>query len=180
MPIGHCAHGLLSGLKLFVLLKRRFLAPCEGYKTVPVFCHVQWFNLLIIIAGYNSSYFCAKQSTCEIRLKTRKSCQYCRYQRCLDAGMKASWVITDEERKQKLSKMTNNNNPSPSSSSPSDDADEALEYKPSLSEADFKLMDDLVEKSLFFKRSKVDDLDIHLARQIVRLVHLDNESLNAH
>ena len=94
--------------------------------------------------------------------------------------MKASWVITDEERKQKLSKMTNNNNPSPSSSSPSDDADEALENKPSLSEADFKLMDDLVEKSLFFKRSKVDDLDIHLARQIVRLVQLDNESPNAH
>ena len=141
---------------------------------------VQWFNLLIIIAGYNSSYFCAKQSMCEIRLKTRKSCQFCRYQRCLDAGMKASWVITDEERKQKLSKMTNNNNPSPSSSSPSDDADEALENKPSLSEADFKLMDDLVEKSLFFKRSKVDDLDIHLARQIVRLVQLDNESPNAH
>ena len=69
-------------------------------------CEVQWFNLFIIITGYNSSYFCAKQSMCEIRLKTRKSCQYCRYQRCLDAGMKASWVITDEERRQKLSKCS--------------------------------------------------------------------------
>ena len=95
--------------------------------------------------------------------------------------MKASWVITDEERKEKLSKIAdNNNNPSPSSSSsPSDDADEAPENKPSLSAIDFQLMDDCVEKSLFFKHSKVDDLDIHLARQLVRLVHPNNEALNA-
>ena len=29
---------------------------------------------------------------------TRKNCQFCRYQRCIGAGMRPSWILSDEER----------------------------------------------------------------------------------
>merc|ERR1712012_1117396 len=53
-------------------------------------------------SGYNSTYFCIKDGNCEVTLKTRKNCQYCRYKLCEAAGMKTTWVLTDEERKQKF------------------------------------------------------------------------------
>ena len=33
-----------------------------------------------------------------INLLTRKNCQYCRYQKCLGAGMRPSWILSEEER----------------------------------------------------------------------------------
>ena len=39
-----------------------------------------------------------KQRKCEMRLKTRKKCQFCRYKACLNAGMKANWVLNEEEK----------------------------------------------------------------------------------
>ena len=30
-------------------------------------------------SGYNATYFCVKDGQCEVTLKTRKNCQYCRY-----------------------------------------------------------------------------------------------------
>merc|ERR1719356_2382251 len=53
-------------------------------------------------SGYNLTYACVKSKNCEMSLKTRKNCQYCRYKKCEDAGMKTAWVLTDEERKQKF------------------------------------------------------------------------------
>merc|ERR1719284_2351945 len=53
-------------------------------------------------SGYNATYFCVKDGNCEVTLKTRKNCQYCRYKLCEAAGMKTTWVLTDEERKQKF------------------------------------------------------------------------------
>merc|ERR1712012_259769 len=39
-------------------------------------------------SGYNATYFCVKDGNCEVTLKTRKNCQYCRYKLCEAAGMK--------------------------------------------------------------------------------------------
>ena len=36
-----------------------------------------------------------------ITLKTRKNCQFCRFQACEKAGMKRSWVLADGEVKSK-------------------------------------------------------------------------------
>merc|ERR1719400_1182638 len=53
-------------------------------------------------SGYNATYYCVKEGDCEVTLKTRKNCQYCRYRLCENAGMKTSWVLTEEERKLKF------------------------------------------------------------------------------
>jgi len=43
-------------------------------------------------------YICRKGGNCVINLKTRKNCQKCRFDKCLDVGMKSSWVLSEEER----------------------------------------------------------------------------------
>ena len=43
-------------------------------------------------------YICRKGGNCMINLKTRKNCQKCRFDKCLNAGMKSSWVLSEEER----------------------------------------------------------------------------------
>ena len=40
----------------------------------------------------NLTYFCIREKTCKISSKTRKFCNYCRYQACLAAGMRTDWV----------------------------------------------------------------------------------------
>ncbi|CAB4057331.1 unnamed protein product [Lepeophtheirus salmonis] len=66
---------------------------------------------------------------CMITITTRKNCQFCRYKKCLESGMKPSWVLSEEEkssrnlikyvRKNKTTcgKNVNNNNTIESSSS---------------------------------------------------------------
>ena len=55
-----------------------------------------------IESGYRFAYVCAKNKgylgQCTINLTLRKKCQYCRYQACLVAGMKTSWVLNEEEK----------------------------------------------------------------------------------
>ena len=48
--------------------------------------------------GATKQYSCRKGGSCLINLKTRKNCQKCRLEKCFLAGMKASWVLTEEER----------------------------------------------------------------------------------
>ena len=43
-------------------------------------------------------YICRKGGNCSINLKTRKNCQKCRFDKCLSAGMKSSWVLSEDER----------------------------------------------------------------------------------
>merc|ERR1711976_812055 len=48
---------------------------------------------------YNETFKCTKgREDCHINLMTRKNCQYCRYQKCIGAGMRPSWILSDEER----------------------------------------------------------------------------------
>jgi hypothetical protein len=52
----------------------------------------------------NSPYYCSQTKQCPISRHTRKHCQYCRFQKCLDIGMKATWVMTDDEKTEKKKK----------------------------------------------------------------------------
>lgn len=54
--------------------------------------------------GASDQYQCTYGQKCKITLKSRKQCQYCRFQKCLEIGMKPTWVMTDEEKKEKREK----------------------------------------------------------------------------
>ena len=48
---------------------------------------------------YNETFKCTKGcGECAVTLMTRKNCQFCRYQKCIAAGMRPSWILSDEER----------------------------------------------------------------------------------
>jgi len=51
-----------------------------------------------------AKYICRRKSTCEINVKTRKNCQYCRYMKCLAIGMNPNYVLSEEERKKRFKK----------------------------------------------------------------------------
>jgi len=50
------------------------------------------------------TYQCRRTKACAITLKTRRNCQWCRYQRCLAVGMKPSWVLSSDERERRFRK----------------------------------------------------------------------------
>ena len=54
--------------------------------------------------GHPKNYTCRKGGKCIVTLKTRKNCQKCRFDKCLAAGMKTSWVLTDDERHRRFRK----------------------------------------------------------------------------
>ena len=55
---------------------------------------------------YYEIFFCTKGESCQINLTTRKSCQFCRFKKCLESGMRIAWVLPDGERHRKVSKIT--------------------------------------------------------------------------
>uniref|UniRef100_A0A0K2UPM0 Nuclear receptor domain-containing protein n=1 Tax=Lepeophtheirus salmonis TaxID=72036 RepID=A0A0K2UPM0_LEPSM len=63
--------------------------------------------------SYKQFICCSQTKDCIINLKTRKACQLCRFQKCVSAGMRVSWVFPDRERRSKKSAMTLNNNKPP-------------------------------------------------------------------
>ena len=51
------------------------------------------------------SYACTTgDQKCEIYLKTRKQCLFCRYKKCLEVGMRADWVMNEKDRQEMMMK----------------------------------------------------------------------------
>ena len=50
----------------------------------------------------SNMYICPGHKQCSIAKNTRKNCQYCRYTKCLKAGMRPTWVLTDKEKKTRM------------------------------------------------------------------------------
>jgi len=113
-------------------------------------------------AGCYDSYKCDQAGGCKITVTTRRKCQHCRYQLCLAAGMKAAWVLTEQERRHKLeAKSRIIKKPEEEFKKVSDNL---------LSEEDMLEMNDLVKDSGHFERSKVNDMETSLLRNIVKMI----------
>ena len=49
------------------------------------------------------AFACLKDKICRINIRTRKSCQFCRFKKCLQAGMKPNWVLPEGQRRKRNS-----------------------------------------------------------------------------
>lgn len=52
----------------------------------------------------NRTFQCKFENKCEITIKNRKTCQSCRFQKCMTTGMNPSWVLSEEQRKKRFKK----------------------------------------------------------------------------
>jgi len=50
---------------------------------------------------------CKFEDKCEINIKNRKTCQSCRFKKCMITGMNPSWVLSEEQRKKRFKKYKN-------------------------------------------------------------------------
>ena len=63
------------------------------------------FILIIFYSVQSQQYHlfvCSTDSTCNLESKSRKCCKKCRFEKCLNIGMRPSWVLTPEERCQRM------------------------------------------------------------------------------
>ena len=105
-------------------------------------------------------YVCTQQKNCEINLKTRKNCQFCRYNACLDAGMKSQWVLNEEEKIKFLRTRKKKHAVTLKC--------KLLKSLRFISDAEMLEVNDYVKKSEYFEVSKVYDLDTELIRELIR------------
>jgi len=133
-----------------------------------------------VTSGANRTYFCVKDGQCEVTCKTRKQCQYCRYLKCEEAGMKPSWVLSDAEKRPRssekskygvqsdlddpVSELGGAGEPS-GRTSIGDSGGSAF-----ITDTELSLINELVEISDFWETSKVNDMDTALIREIIRMV----------
>lgn len=52
--------------------------------------------------NHQTIFQCLGDLNCVIDSKSRKSCKFCRFQKCLDAGMNPAYVLSDSERKDRI------------------------------------------------------------------------------
>ena len=136
-------------------------------------------------SGYNATYYCVKEGDCEVTLKTRKNCQYCRYRLCEGAGMKTTWVLTEEERKLKFAgkgKKRKDRVSAGGSVSVSETCGESSGAELSnngppgqmpvlgLCEADLADIQSYVAAAGVYEQSRVADMDTQLIRKIIRMI----------
>ena len=87
--------------------------------------------------------------------------------------MKTTWVLTDEERKQKFEgrgKRKSCSNESSGEERGGEEASTAGRNKVILSEDELSMVEGYVRASDYWEQSKVNDMDTGLIRQIIRMV----------
>ena len=114
-------------------------------------------------SGHNATYFCVKDGNCEVNLKTRKNCQFCRYKLCEAAGMKTTWVLTEEERKLKFKgKGKRKRTPTGENTQSLDETNNTF------TETDLCQINTYIAASEYWEISKVNDMNTELIRKIIR------------
>ena len=106
-----------------------------------------------------------KDKKCDVYLRARKACQYCRYQACLAAGMKTNWVLNEEE-KAKFLKLRRTKSPHVFKEPlPPSAPLQPLHY---LSDTEVAKVKMYIKMSGYFRESKVTDLGTGLVRELIR------------
>ena len=118
---------------------------------------------------YNLAYFCIKDRTCKIGPRTRKKCQFCRYQACLAAGMRTVWVLNEEE-KEKFLENRKKKKKSKSDPQVGKRYSEPIRLRPRIliTEAEILEINTYVKLSEYFEVSKVNDMEPSLLRELIR------------
>ena len=112
-------------------------------------------------SGSWERYFCTKQRNCELSLKTRKKCQFCRYKACLNAGMKANWVLNEEEKENFMNARRNKEPIQDKNCKPKSGKHKYLSY---ISEEEIVEVNEYINMSEYFEMSKVKDMESELIR----------------
>ena len=60
-------------------------------------CHHAFFYRALKTNVFEG-FVCYKEKKCVINIQTRKKCQFCRFEKCLQAGMKPKWVLPEFQR----------------------------------------------------------------------------------
>jgi len=129
---------------------------------------------------YNQAYFCMMERMCEITKKSRKKCKFCRYQACLSAGMRPSWVVLTEDEGMKLLKTRNKKKKlaKPAlDASKSPDRSSHVKSRMFCSKEEILEINEYVKTSEYFAVSKVKDMSHSLLRELIRLIAF-HESLS--
>ena len=119
-------------------------------------------------SGYNATYCCVRDGNCEVTLKTRKNCQFCRYKLCLACGMKTTWVLTEEERKQKFEGRGKRKRVSEDGGDGDNIDGDLANTNNCINEEEMLEINDLVKNSGYYEISKVNDMETSLIRDIIR------------
>ena len=116
-------------------------------------------------SGSWQRYFCTKHRNCEIRLKTRKKCQFCRYKACLNAGMKANWVLNEEEKEKFMNARRKKTPIQDKNCKPKSGKPKSVCY---ISEDEIVEVNEFIKLSEYFEMSKVKDMETELIRELIR------------
>ena len=117
---------------------------------------------------YCFAYICLKDKECIINIKSRKKCQYCRYQACLAAGMKTTWVLNEEEKTKFLEGRRKNKKPEPDVFKEPAPPPRLMRPVSCISEEELLEVKNYVKTSGYFDISKVRDMDNLLLRELIR------------
>ncbi|KAK4306565.1 hypothetical protein Pmani_021615 [Petrolisthes manimaculis] len=58
----------------------------------------------------HKGFTCPYDKKCVIAISSRKSCQYCRFHKCLSIGMEKGWVMTENERRKMMQQRQDKKN----------------------------------------------------------------------
>ena len=116
---------------------------------------------------YCFAYFCLKNKQCTIDQKSRKKCQYCRYQACLAAGMKTSWVKNEEDKKRFSENKVKNRKTEDVFKEPM--APPPLRPKNYISDEEMLELNNYIKTSGYFDNNKVSGLDLELIREFISI-----------